>query len=329
MKILWLYYYCKDFTTNHWLNIDFARAISKYPDVELKVYGLHAEIGYPDISLCAYNKNITLDKLHSLFAFDVVIINTKSRMFKEYLPVLYPFNKTKKSIEIDCWLPSDFKSFKCPKVVIEEDYHYEINDDWYAQLGIDLLLQRHYSQARRVGKIPSIWFPFSVDTDVFKPSDSISYLDRKNKICFMGSDNEAYLYRNTVRKMLHNTSMLDDFGHSKTESDYITNLQQYAVQVCCSSIYNITPAKMFEIMACGSVLWTNNSTNYGLQELFPRDSYFTYNENFSGICVTARSILFDIDLRYEVTKNAMNCIHQKHTHNTRIQELLTIIRKYF
>ena len=61
MKILWLYSYYPRYTINHWLNIDFARAVKKQGH-KVIVYGLKCEEGYPDIATIPYDSNLTLDQ---------------------------------------------------------------------------------------------------------------------------------------------------------------------------------------------------------------------------------------------------------------------------
>lgn len=329
MKILFLYSYFPSFTTNHWLNIDFARAMAWYPGVELKVYGLRAEVGYSDVVLCQYSPDYTLDIIKRIFDFDLVVCYTKSRMFTEYLPPLYSLNKTQQEKRGDCWMPPDFKRWKkTPKIMIEEDYHYEINDDWYYdEKGFDMIMQRHWSQAQRKGKVPVAWLPFSVDTHVFKPNPQTDLHNRRIKrICFNGSQSPVYTYRNEVRAALRKTGLLDDFSFSKRDQEYIHCLQNYIAHLSCSSAYNITPAKMFEIMASGSLLWTNVGDNYGLNELFPSDCYMTYSSSLEDIKEGAKRIIKEEDLRKRTTDKAMECIINNHTHEIRIDQFFQILK---
>ena len=164
-KILWLYLYNPDVNYDHWFHADFAKAISEYPGVELKCYGFEMEKKYPEMSI-PYDENKLFSDIKREFDFDIIISNTKSRMFKYYTPPVLHIEERR-----NCWLPIDFPKWnKTPKISLEEDYHYEVSDSWYVENNVDLLLQRHWSQAQRKETIKKIWFPFSVDNRVFSPS---------------------------------------------------------------------------------------------------------------------------------------------------------------
>lgn len=329
MKILWLYRYAERWNADHWLHMDFAKAISKHNEIKLMAYGHNLEKKYSDLAPIPYNAGILIADLKREFDFDVIILNTKSRMFLNYLPPLsgdYPY----KDVEIreNCWLPKDFANWdKTPKIAIEEDYHWEKNDYWYIQMGIKCILQRHYSQSLRQQQVKMIWFPFSVDTDVFKPDTEINKI---NKICFVGNNDPGYYpHRHRISNILNALDLLvieGNLGNKKYDNDYITCLQSYVSHLSSSSRVDITSAKMFEIMSSGSLLFTNNSKNYGLQKLFPSDTYCTYKEDYSDLIEKTNKILFDKDYVKSTTEKAIQCIKEKHTHQIRIGELLNILK---
>jgi hypothetical protein len=86
---------------------------------------------------------------------------------------------------------------------------------------------------------------------------------------------------------------------------------------------------MFEIMASGSVLLTDEADDYGLKELFVDESYCTYKRDGSDVSEKASMIINDSAYRDSVTKKAVQCIQEKHTHETRAKELIAIITKNF
>ena len=160
MNILWMYQFKEEYSFDSWLHMKFAEAIDRIGYCNLKVYGLAVHNAYPKISLCPYNENLRLTDLHNMYKFDVIIVDAKSRCFRHYNP--------KKSEAEGCWLPKDFSSWtRTPKIMYEEDGHYESNGEWYKSMGFDLLLQRHYSQTLREWGIPTKFLPFSVDTSEF------------------------------------------------------------------------------------------------------------------------------------------------------------------
>lgn len=313
MKILWFYKYIADYDFDNWLHLKFVEAIKKYPGVEIMVYGPDVHIGYPHLTSMKYDKKITIEDIQKEFDFDVIILNTKSRMFADYNP--------HKNIAEGEWLPKRFNIIDKPRIVIEEDYHYEKNDGWYAQNRIDLILQRHWSQSLRQENVPMQWFPFSVDTTMFRPGPA----PRHNRICFAGSVNPTvYKMRWTACDFLKRAHLLDAFpNRQKHGVAYVDCLQEWISHLSCSSTYKLSSAKMFEIMAAGSALLTNE--NGDLPLLFPDGSYYTYKSDCSNVVHVAREIINDKARREETVHKGLQAIIARHSHQVRIGELINII----
>ena len=334
MKILWLYKYFANFNTDHWLHMDFARYINKINGLKLRAYGPGLELDYSDIVPVRYHEDITMEQLYKKFKFDVVILNTKSRMFHNYFPCLHPYNFDKIEINTGMWLPKDFDSFNCPKIMIDEDYHYELNDDWYYDRGIKLIIQRHRPHSLVGGKVKKVWHPFSVDINTFKPNPRII---RKNTVHFIGSISEPYIYRKMAAGILKSHGYLPDYcPRTKTiDSNYIKALQAYTAYLSGASIYNIAPAKMFEVMASEGILITNapldaDAVNYGLFELFPADSLITFDHVCgSDLIEKVDRIIKDEGFRNYTVKNALKAITGNHTHEIRINQIINTIKKEF
>lgn len=314
MKILWIYAYDPHYDMDDWFHLKFAKAISEYPNVELFLYGYQCHLKNPELVNLLWDKNITMKDIKCIYGnIDVIILNTKSRMFKYY----NPFTKIAK----DCFLPKDFNSCKIPKIVIEEDYHWEKNDNWYKEVGVDLILQRHKSQVTRPKQVKSLWFPFSVDTNIFKPNTNII---RQNKICYSGSLTSPYIDRKEACEKLKQFELIDIFGsREKINNDYITCLQSYVSHLSGATTVDITAAKNFEIMSSGSVLLTNYFT--GIEDLFDNNSYVLFNKD--NIVDKAMRILNNSDYRKEIASNGINCILKNHTNEIRIKQLIDIIKK--
>jgi len=320
-KVLWLYQFISQYNYDHWFRIDFIKAIFDSEDVDVRAYGLGMDEAYPNISL-KYNQNKLLSDIKKEFDFDIIISNTKSRMFERYVPPLLG-----KELLHNCILPKDFATWnKTPKISLEEDYHYEIDDSWYVENNIDLILQRHYSQFCRKENIKKLWFPFSVDAEVFK-SDKRK---RINKICNAGStQGKVYPSRNKIVKILEPMGTLVDFDRKLVDNNYLECLKKYISHICCPSIYFITAAKILEISSSGSLLFTQESNKYGLNELFPKNCYFSYKEDLSDLKRKVFTILHDSDWVKETVNNALKCIQEKHTNEIRIKELKEIIKNEF
>ena len=113
--------------------------------------------------------------------------------------------------------------------------------------------------------MPFYYLPFSVDIDHFKPLGK----RREMKIGFAGTNKarnmmcreSIYLYRENAATALYEAGILADttvFNHDHFHhEEYVEYLNSYIGHISCGSLFGITPAKMFEIMATGSVLLTN------------------------------------------------------------------------
>jgi hypothetical protein len=329
MRILWLYRHMDSYNFDHWLHMSFAQYMAAYPGVELRAYGPGITAAYPGLSLLPHHKRHTTEQLHALFPFDVAIVNTKSRCFDRYDPF--------RGEAVGCWLPSGFSAWtKTPKVVIEEDYHYETCDDWYVETGINLILQRHYSQTLRQAKVPMKFLPFSVDTTVFNPSRSECphrgkmitlppHSARVNKFAFVGNNAAGvYKYRRDATSKLYDAGLAVSYaGSKKVDGEYVEVLRKYAGYISCGSTVEICAAKNFEIMASGGVLLTNRFV--GIDEIFDPGSYCSFENDVSDVVAQASRVLSDKRLQVDIRGKSRDCIYNRHTHDIRIKELLTIL----
>lgn len=325
MKILWIYKWDPDYHFDHWFHLDFVRNIRKFnPEHEIIAYGERVQEGYPDLAPIKYDRQKTLKQIHEQFAFDVVIVNTKSRCFDFYSPARYPYTEETRR---GCNLPPDFAEYPTKRVMIEEDFHYETSADWYKEMNFCKVFQRHYqNMIRFLTMDPGIscdWLPMSVDETIFNYEPS---RQRINRIAFAGSAvHEIYKERKAVIDILSPLKMLDNFESQKKEWDYVQCLQEYTSHLCGSSIYDITPAKIFEIMASGSILFTNESKDYGIQYLFEPNTYVTYKEDYSNVIEKAKFILDNPEMMKNIARNARTQILAFHTDQIRSKRLIEIL----
>jgi len=324
LNILWLYGSINKWDDiNHWYHLDFARILAKKHNVNLDVYGYRMHEKHPDIAKIPFNPKMTGLDLKKQFDFDVIIMDNKNRFYSS------PGKRE------TLWLkPSFFNELNnVPKIMLEGDYHLHFKHpdekSWYSDRKVDLMLVRHYSSLsyHKDYSLPIKWFPCSVDTNIFKPNEAIT---RENKICLIGGYGvNFYIYRNLAGKILEPTNLIKIYKGRLLGDKYPLCLQSYLSHISGSSTRFISAAKMFEIMASGSVLLTDEGYDYGLQELFPENSYCTYKRDCSDVIVKAKQIINDTDYRNFTIKNALKVITEKHTHEKRAEELIDIITNSF
>lgn len=326
MKMLWLYdsYYKPDY--NHWYRIDFVKYLKQNFNLDILVYGWNSDKNYPELSLIKFNLKKTLKDIKKEFNFDIVIIDGHNR------------NGIKRRLSI--W--KNIKDY--PTIYMEGDFHgivySSVYPNWLKNINPKIILHRHKSNIiRGVKKFPEFkhkWFPCSVDTKVFKPNPNI---ERKQKIVFIGSN---WASRRSYLTALEKSNLGDIFDiqyHNKnvypnkfklfTGHFYIKILRSYISAFNHSgTIYqNIDNAKMFEIMACKTVLLTNECNN-GIKDLFPEGSYIVY-KNEKNMIEKAKWIIEHSRERKIITDKALKCIKTKHTHEVRAKELIDIIKQEF
>ena len=321
MKILWLDHVARAGRYDKWLHIDFAKKI-RGNGAEVVFYGprMH-EVEY-DYTPIKYDHDITMEELVDKLAVDTIVLNTKAAIYENYFPrLIYP----NRADEGRVWLPQGFAEIKIPKICIEEDYHYEYSDEWYEEMGFSVILQKHYSQSLRKMVVPVIFFPFSVDLDVFHPPRRES---RFNRICIASiATPSMYPFRYRAMAALQKEDMIDCFiERQKIGQKYVNCLQQYTCHLSGGSRYNLSPAKTFEIIASGSVLLTNQFM--GLEKLLPEGSYVTYKNDISDIIDRAREITYSSNYRKHIIEKGIECVKKYHSHRVRIKQLIDIIQRY-
>lgn len=330
MKILWLYQYKANYNFDHWLHMSMVKYIREKKDYEIQAYGLNLEKGYPNLCLTPYHPSLTMQDLYNKFNFDVVVVSTKSRMWENYLPIYALGNLERIEKKQNYWLPNDFSTFhKTPKVVLEEDYHYEANDSWYDEVKIDAILHRHHSNVLRGkqnhSKVKHIWHPFSVDTTIFKDYNQ----PRQNQICYTGSINAGYYKdRQEAYKILSEKGLINPHPYKViADNEYVINLNSFICHLSGNSIYHITPGKIFEIMACGSLLFTSASEESGIPQLFSDNTYIRYRwADLADVEKQAIWILNNQQEVKEMTTRAKKEIQEKHSHDVRMKEFEQVVR---
>jgi len=319
MNILWIEAPQRCGRYDDWLHTKFAERMGDYENIYFYGKGLvhpKAPIGY--------DEDITMDYLVGELKLDVVIVDTINAAWNYYKPVTL---NGERYGEI---LPKGFASCKVKKVCIEEDFHYETNTDWHESMGFEFIIQRHYSQAQRKMGLEFKYLPWSVDTKVFKYNDQ----NRENKIGFAGTidvkndmsgQTSVYVYREKAISVLEQAGV---FASSKSyhhiNQAYLDYLQKYVGYISCGSLFDLTSAKMWEIMASGGILLTNKMS--GLETLFPEGSYITYENDARDAVSKVQSLLKDPFSQEKIRAKGIESILKNHTHETRCKQLLEMLK---
>jgi spore maturation protein CgeB len=314
MKILIFYNYRQNQSYNHFCNVDFYQYLNNFHNIEAKFYGIGVDKLFPNLTVCPYNLKLSMFDIHQIYAFDIIIVAGRNRTFI-------------KPKEDESWLPKDFVSYNCPKILVEPDYHKYRKLSWFKDMNFSAILHRHQSNVNRgiedFPKLPQYWFPFSVDTSIFYPQNKT----RINKVCFVGNNkSSSYYFRTKAIEILEKNNMLDN-KYLQFESDYINCLQNYTVYLSGSSIFTIDCAKAFEIIASGGILLTNACYN-GFPSLF-NNNFITYNNDFLNLANECKAILTNTNQQKQIIDSNLKLIHSFHTHEKRCQDLINILNKFY
>ena len=333
IKLLWLYDSWNKPEYNHWFKIDFVKYLKDNFNLGILVYGKNSHKNYPDLSPIPFCNNKKIKNIKKEFDFDIIVIDSYNR------------NKTRSFDNIP----------KVPIVYIEGDFHSHCNNlnyiNWVKKMNPTVILYRHKSSIAKAEKtLPQfkrIWFPCSVDTAIFKPNPKIKKI---NKMLFIGTNWDSrkkyigFLERNKICDIFERT---DDKTIQKKYSSqfYVEILQTYMAIFNHSggSAENVDNAKMFEAMACGAILITNECAN-GVKELFPQGSYLTYPNLHQGygkfvsidkkwgrfqeiITNIISQLKNNMRKRQQIIGESLKCIGERHTHEIRGKEFIEIIKK--
>ena len=321
MNILWLDHASRVNRHDKWLHTDFAKKLEDFGH-KLFFYAPAISTLEKEHTPIEYDARLLMKDIVKQLDIHCIIVDTRSAMYDNYFPkTVYPERPDVGNM----WLPKDFPKIDTLKICIEEDYHYEYSDRWYEEMGFKAILQKHYSQAIRKMLLPVISFPFSVDTSIFHPSHE----QRLNKVCLAGTCiDSVYVYRHRAMQKLQEAQLIDAFTcMQKVGDNYVKCLQQYVCHLSGGSRYSLTPAKVFEIVASGSVLLTNKFM--GIEKVLPDDCYVSYKNDASDVVVQVNHILNDNRYRDDMVKKGLAHIQKYHTHEIRIKQLIGIIKQFY
>ena len=191
------------------------------------------------------------------------------------------------------------------------------------------------------GKGPmTLYLPFGVNTDIFKP---ISFGVRNIDLAAIMSMNRIeYPHREAVFEVLHKAHMPNIFLHQVKQSSavipldkYISLLQNSKLTLHVCDRYRSTPLRCFEVLACGSVLFSDTPTDFAHLGFIDGVNYISYsssnirslpkilNKILSGEATTKGTSLLPLA---QIAENGLKLIQQRHTNKHRADKLWTFLK---
>jgi hypothetical protein len=232
----------------------------------------------------------------------------------------------------ESWLPMGFATATVPKICIEVDYWNMSKrvKQWYKKQHFNFIIQRGYYKK---SIMKAVWLPFSASEE-FKSIADIKMVRRKTPLAFVGRGgnfnvgSHYYPIRRAAIKKLTLNNLIDNRG--------VVNHNGYPRALGTSRIYlsdtgrvKSPPAKTFEIMAAGGVLFT--TPFLGVGNLFPEGKKVCeyYHPDCHDVVEKARALRKKSDGELqEIADNATSAIHSMHMDSHRLEELQEILEVY-
>jgi len=226
-----------------------------------------------------------------------------------------------------------WNSIKIPKAAMLEDQHSSnnlaqvqdmIRDNW-------IVLHRYKFKKFHTdlhNYLKCIWFPHSVNVNIFR-----DYKYKKEyDILQTGAIYKVYETRNFMINKFKDDPRYKIIERPKentkvqwpTRRDYSKELNKAYMNICCGSVYQYPVMKYFEIPASNSVIfgdWFDELGDLGFERyvsMLPIDK--------TDINTQVDILLKNKDKLLEIASNGYNLIHERHTNEIRVKELIQIVK---
>jgi len=243
----------------------------------------------------------------------------------------------------------NYEKANCLRVMWLADFHNDIGrKEVYEYLkagNVDLVIKnydvRNESEwGRKLIEtgVPIEWCPFSIDPEIFHDMSQPKIYDVIN----LGQlTTQNYPFRWRVEQMLKSQEDIKYYKRSKKTQpvwgvDYAKLINQSRIMATDCSTYNFAVQKMFETMACNTLLICNTPRSAKELGFKPGLNYVHWgHEPKQSIDVddemVMNTISYYLDNPDEAAKIALRgheLVHSRHTHDVRMKEFLSILEKY-
>jgi hypothetical protein len=327
--------------------------------IDNRRYGHNADLHIDFISFLHKNKYDRIipygDNLKRHFK-DAISINRRgvskqlNKIIAKYKPhAILTYNCNGSSYEVGLdnislykWVSDALSKVDIPKFHITTDYcrsgFRQDQADWFKYVGYSAALFRHNESLKYPLDVDKIWFPFSVDSDLYKKYMTKNINKKKEKVGFLGAahNSSKSIYANRIKaidylrkkKLLEITKVIDKKFTRKMlfGPRYVRFLSGNLFGLTCGGTCRYFTAKYLQIPAAYSMLVCADTN--GL-ELFPKDTYIMFDKN--NLDDMYSKILYSINNKKE-TREKIDVLHKfvinNYNHHNRARHLRGIIQKY-
>lgn len=187
--------------------------------------------------------------------------------------------------------------------------------EWATQFDIVFTAQREYvSNFKNAGCKNVIWLPLACDPSIHKKYE----VDKEYDICFVGSITQEHKRR---KRLLDTLSKRFNVRIERSFLEEMSIAFSKAKIVFNEAVRNDLNMRVFEALAAGSMLFTDEAKGSGLTEIFrDREHLAVYNEQ--NLIALADYYLNHDEEREEIARAGREEVLQKHSYDHRVELLI-------
>lgn len=168
------------------------------------------------------------------------------------------------------------------------------------------------------------WLPFSVSTEKYKKLNVEKEYDIMST--FLIKD-ELYPNRSKLHEFIKNLNY-KTFIDKVIHDEYIDKINKSKIFITSNNVYNSLNMKYTEVMSCGTLLMANEPED--LKDVgFENEKHLIIYKDFVDLKNKIDYFLKNDKEREEIALNGMKLVHEKHSNNSRIKEMMEIIKHEF
>lgn len=183
----------------------------------------------------------------------------------------------------------------------------------------------HAARFYRELGIPTEFYPFSVDPEMFKPMN----IPKKYDVSLVGNMSSSYYpLRNKVHEALSGKGLKYHHPDMRiyTRDNFARHINESKICITGSSSYKYLVQKYYEITSCGTLLMADNCMDAEYQHFVPDYNFVEINEG--NVFEKVQYYLSHPEETQRIAQNGRDTILKYHTHDIRGRELISILEKF-
>lgn len=213
--------------------------------------------------------------------------------------------------------PQNMDALSCPRACYLIDSHLNLPThlDWARHFDFVFIAQREYLEEFRSRGIRTYWLPLGCDPEIHCRFE----LPKQYPVGFVGGVQSGSRRERLLTELsgkvpvYYERCFWDDMARLFSQSKIVFN----------EAVRNDLNMRVFEAMSTGTMLLTDMAVNSGQSELFmDGEDYAVYRDQ--NLTEVARFYLENEDLREQVAARGRQLVHNAHTYDHRIRDLLAV-----